>query len=336
MPSFLSFVRDQYTPLALPQTPTDIADRTYIVTGANTGLGYECTKRLFLMGAGRVIIGVRSTEKGEAALTKIRNETGRQSVGEVWELDLTSLTSVETFSKRIDRLDRLDAVIENAGMVAGHFQLVDGIESSLLVNVVATMLLAFRALPKLQESARNFRIQPNLVIVSSNSAIDKAMNPSEEALRTDIFDALSTQKGFNVMTQYPKTKLLEIYAVRKLASLLSVSVSSVTINAVNPGLCYSELDRNGSFSVRLLLKIMRALLARSAEEGSRNLVQAAFASTEAHGTYFSECRIKEDDIPTWMTSKEGECTQNRVWEDLLKRLESSGHSVDIAALAVGK
>lgn len=44
--------------------------------------------------------------------------------------------------------------------------------------------------------------------------------------------------------RYPKTKLLEIYAVRELASLLPVSESGVIINTVSPGLCYSDLDRN--------------------------------------------------------------------------------------------
>jgi NAD(P)-dependent dehydrogenase (short-subunit alcohol dehydrogenase family) len=98
------------------------------------------------MGAKRIIMAVRTPSKGETALAAIRRETQRRDVGEVWELDLTSFNSVETFVKRISELDRLDALIANAGVVMGRFQTVQGLELSLLVNVVATMLLAFRAL----------------------------------------------------------------------------------------------------------------------------------------------------------------------------------------------
>ena len=125
MPSFLAFVRDQYTHLPIPDPPANIKEATYIVTGANTGLGYECTKHLFRL---------------------------------------------EAFAQRVDKLDRLDAIIENAGLVMTKFELVEGIEHSLLVNVVSTMLLAFRVLPKLQESAGRLGVQTHLVIVSSNTA----------------------------------------------------------------------------------------------------------------------------------------------------------------------
>lgn len=201
MSGFLSSVRTQYTTLLLPQPPTNIADGTYVVTGANTGLGFECTKHLFQMGAGSIILGVRSREKGEAALAAIRSETGRQEVGEVWELDLTSLDSVEVFSRRLSKLNRLDALIANAGVVMAQFQAAEGIELSLLVNVVSTMLLALRTLPKLQESAHRFGIQPRLVIVTSDSALKDNIKLSVEKLQGDVFDALSTQNGFNTLVQ---------------------------------------------------------------------------------------------------------------------------------------
>lgn len=63
------------------------------------------------------------------------------------------------------------------------------------------MLLACRALPKLQESARRFGIQPRLVIVTSNSALEDDMKRSVEKLQGDVFDALSTQQGFNTLVQ---------------------------------------------------------------------------------------------------------------------------------------
>jgi NAD(P)-dependent dehydrogenase (short-subunit alcohol dehydrogenase family) len=201
MPGFIEFVRNQYTDLPVPEPPANIKDATYIVTGANTGLGYECTKHLFRMSAKRIILAVRTPSKGEAALAKIRSETGRKDVGEVWELDLTSLDSVETFAKRVNKLDRVDALIANAGVVMTKFQLVENIESSVLVNVVSTMLLAFRVLPKLQELASNLGIQTHLVIVSSNTAFQPDMKDHLEQLPGDIFDALSIKKSFKPFVQ---------------------------------------------------------------------------------------------------------------------------------------
>ena len=62
---------------------------------------------------------------------------------------------------------------------------------------------------------------------------------------------------------------------------------------MSPGLCYSDLDRNAPFIPKLAMAVMRKLLARSAEEGSRNILHAAFAGPESHGTYCSECQVKE-------------------------------------------
>jgi retinol dehydrogenase-12 len=201
MPRIVGFIRDQHTNLPLPQPPVNIADATYIVTGANSGLGLECAKHLFQMGAKRIIMAVRSRSKGEAAMEAIRSETNRQDVGEVWELDLTSPESVEAFAQRVAMLDRLDALIANAGVIMGTFQQIEGMELSLLVNVVSTMLLAFRALPKLQDSARKLGVQTHLVIVTNNSALEPEMENNIASLQGDVFDALSIEKNFKTLVQ---------------------------------------------------------------------------------------------------------------------------------------
>jgi NAD(P)-dependent dehydrogenase (short-subunit alcohol dehydrogenase family) len=153
------------------------------------------------MGAKRIIMAVRTLSKGEAALAAIRSETGRQDAGEVWELDLTSLDSVEAFARRITMLDRLDALIANAGVVMSSFQMVEGLELSLLVNVVSTMLLVFRALPKLQKTARTLGVQTRVVIVTSNSALESEMEQNVGSLHGDVFDALSMEKNFKTFVQ---------------------------------------------------------------------------------------------------------------------------------------
>lgn len=174
MPRIIGFIRDQYADLPIPLPPAQIQQATYIVTGANTGLGLECTKHLFRMGAAHIIMAVRSLKRGEAAIASIRSSVSRQDNGvlELWELDLGSADSVEAFAHKLNALERLDGLIANAGVSMLKFQVVEGVEYSLFVNVVTTMLLVLRAIPKLQESARKYGFQTNVVVVTSNTALE--------------------------------------------------------------------------------------------------------------------------------------------------------------------
>lgn len=172
MPGFIQFVKNQLTDLPIVPRPQDCKGATYIVTGANTGLGFECSKHLVQLSAKRVIIGVRTLSKGEEAKAKIEEETGRKGVLEVWHLDLTSYDSVKKFAVKVRELDRIDAIIENAGVALDKYAIEEGLETTLTVNDVSTMLLATLVLPKLQESARKFNNSPHLSVVGSAAAFE--------------------------------------------------------------------------------------------------------------------------------------------------------------------
>ena len=91
---------------------------------------------------------------------------------------------------------------------------------------------------------------------------------------------------------------MEVYIVRALAERLPLADYGVIINTVNPGLCSTDLIRNVGTTftgvlTKIFVKILRALLARTAEEGSRNLLHAAVAGQDSHGKYLSDCEIKE-------------------------------------------
>jgi NAD(P)-dependent dehydrogenase (short-subunit alcohol dehydrogenase family) len=146
---------------------------TYIVTGANTGLGFEVAKHLVSLGASKVILGVRNTSSGESAKADIETATGTSNVAEVWELDLASYASVKAFAKRVvAELERIDAVIENAGVAGSQRVLAEGHFMNVTVNVLSTFLLGVLLLPKMSESAKQFGILPHLVIVTSRTAFD--------------------------------------------------------------------------------------------------------------------------------------------------------------------
>ena len=90
------------------------------------------------------------------------------------------------------------------------------------------------------------------------------------------------------LTRYQLSKLLEIFYIRELAARTKASgKSNVIINCANPGLCHSELSREGI----LILEIIKFFLARSTEHGSRSMVNAAASGKETHGAYLSDCRV---------------------------------------------
>ncbi|KAK6519944.1 hypothetical protein TWF506_000238 [Arthrobotrys conoides] len=318
--SFSQFVSDQYTKLPIIPTPTLCANKTFIVTGSNTGLGFEAAKHLVSLSPSRVILAVRTLKNGEAAKSKIEAETGKKGIAEVWQLDLSSYDSVKAFAKRVQGLDRLDAIIENASVALAVWDPAEGLETSLTVNVTSTFLLAALVLPKLKETARKTGEKTNLTVIGSGMAF---MVPGRlEKVEGDILESIGTKKNSVMSDRYQESKLLQLYAVRQLASLNPVSKTGVIINYINPGLCYSELNRNAPFIRRTLINLLRLFFARSTEIGSRTLLAGAFAGEESHGKYSSECVVKDHYVPEWMTNESGRRIQQRVWDSLTKKLNA--------------
>lgn len=91
--------------------------RTYIVHGANAGLGLEAVRNLVRLGSATVIMGVRNISSGHRALADIEASTGISGIAQVWKLDLSSYTSVIAFAKRaINKLYRIGVATEKAGV----------------------------------------------------------------------------------------------------------------------------------------------------------------------------------------------------------------------------
>lgn len=189
MSSFLNFVCSQIF-VALPYPKQDLTDQTIIVTGANTGLGLEAARHFTRLNASKVILGVRSLDKGEGAKKSIEESTGRSGVVEAWRLDLCSYESVKQFAQRAQGLQRLDVVVENAGIAPSTFAMAEDNESMVTVNVISTFLLGLLILPKLRETAAKFNVQPHLTVVSSEVHM---MAKFEERKNPDLLKTLNDE-----------------------------------------------------------------------------------------------------------------------------------------------
>ena len=151
-----------------PPVPTaDFSGKTIIVTGANVGLGKEAAKHFVRLGAHRVVLAVRSVEKGEAAKAEVEGETKRPGVVDVYELDYSSYASVKAFAARAAELDRVDVAVLNAGVATEQFEVSEDNENTITVNVISTALLALLLLPILRSSASKYNIEPVISVVGS-------------------------------------------------------------------------------------------------------------------------------------------------------------------------
>lgn len=112
----IQWAYDQF--LDLPLISENLEGRIVIVTGANTGLGFECAKHFLRMRPAKLILAIRSIEKGKAAALRMIEETKetRSDVIDVWELDMASFASVQAFTQRVETLPRLDIAVLNAGI----------------------------------------------------------------------------------------------------------------------------------------------------------------------------------------------------------------------------
>lgn len=280
-----------------PPVPRQRFDgQTVIITGSNTGLGLQAALHVVRLGAEKVILAVRNLEKGENAKRTIEESTGKSGVVEVWKLDLTSYKSVKQFAEKAEGLKRLDVLLENAGMMNLVWSMAEDDELSVTTNVVSTFLLGLLLLPKLQETATKFKVRPRLVIVTSDLHF---MNKLEERKAPNIFDKLREKETANMSDRYAATKLMEIFIVRELAGRIDRSEKpKVVINCLTPGFCHSDFDRELHGTRLRLMKVMRFLLARSTEVGSRTLVAAAGAGEQSHGQYMADSRVSRFVPPT--------------------------------------
>ena len=179
--------------VSLPYPKSDFSGQTVIVTGSNTGLGLEAARHFIRLNAAKVILAVRTVAKGEKAATEITTSTNvPRSRVEVWSLDLSNYDSIKAFAARVGQLDRLDAFVQNAGILTTKYQIINGQESHIAVNLTAAVLLGLSVLPKLRESAAKTGSRGRLTFNGSDLLYIAKFK--EKNATGSLFDALASKE----------------------------------------------------------------------------------------------------------------------------------------------
>jgi NAD(P)-dependent dehydrogenase (short-subunit alcohol dehydrogenase family) len=287
-------------PSPSPSQLSNLPSATYIITGSNTGLGLETACYLISLGASHIILAVRNNSAGETAKTSIIESTSCDAERvSVWHLNLSSYDSIQKFAERVKGLERLDGLVCNAGVYMDRWEVAPeggGEEVSLRVNVAGTILLSLLVMPKLIETGRRFNsgIAPRMVFVVSTLGFT-AKGELDRAGGEEIWKGLNEEGRYEgrMDFRYGLTKLVEMYAVREFTERFAVEETGVVVNMVCPGLCATGLARDAKMLTRAVHGGLRAALSRSAEEGSRAILNAIFTEEDTHGKHLSGCAVGE-------------------------------------------
>ncbi|MBW2526682.1 MAG: SDR family oxidoreductase [Deltaproteobacteria bacterium] len=267
----------------------DLAGKTYLLTGCNSGIGLETLRVLGLRG-GHVVAAARTEDKAREALSEVGAE------GTAVACELSSPASVRGCVAAVRQLERpLDGIICNAGIMAlPKPERKHGIELQLLTNHVGHFMLVTELLDALTDDGR-------VVVVSS----DAHRRAPREGIR---FDDLAADRGYSPWGAYGQSKLANILFARQLTQRLA---EKQTANSLHPGVISTNLSRHMNPVFGALEAVVGPLFFKSIPQGAATQCYLA-THPDAAGTtaaYFADCNVA---APSSLAADDGLAA--RLWE----------------------
>ena len=255
-------------------TTADIPDQTgrvAVITGANTGLGYETALALAEHGA-HVVLAVRNLDKGKDAAARITAESPRADIA-LQELDLTSLDSVRAAARQLaSDYDRIDLLINNAGvMYTPKSNTKDGFELQFGTNHLGhfafTGLLLDRLLPV------------------AGSRVVTVSSVGHRILADIHFDDLQWERSYNRVAAYGQAKLANLLFTYELQRRLAPGGTTIAA-AAHPGMSDTELMRNMPAPLVSAFERIAPLVAQNPAMGALPTLRAATDPAVLGGQYY--------------------------------------------------
>lgn len=261
----------------MPWTAADLPDqtgRTFVITGANSGLGLEATRALARKGA-TVLMACRNQDKARDAAARVRAEQPDAAL-ELLPLDLGDLASVRAFADAV-RGRPIDVLLNNAGVMAIPRTLTkDGFEMQLGTNHLGHFALTALLWPTLRD-----RPSARVVHVSSGAHRTGRMT----------FDDLMRERTYERWSVYGQSKLANLLFTFALARRVAQRGIDVTVAAAHPGYADTDLQAvgprmTGSAIMGALMRLGNGLIAQPASAGVLPVLYAATMPDVANGDYW--------------------------------------------------
>ena len=244
----------------------DQSGRVVIVTGANSGIGYEAAKVLAEKNA-EVILAVRSQTKGEIAKSTMLSDAPQAKV-EVMLLDLANLKSVSEFSAAFKaKYKSLDILINNAGiMIPPYGKTVDGFESQFGTNHLGHFAL----------TAQLFE----LLKITANSRIVNVSSTAHNMGNINFDDLGWESRKYTAWKAYGDSKIANLYFTYALAQSIKDAGLDIMVTAAHPGYAATGLQKG------IFLKILNTLVAQSGFMGAMPTLMAAIDPEGKGGNFY--------------------------------------------------
>ena len=245
----------------------DLSGKTAVVTGANSGIGFETAKALAARSA-RVIMACRNPEKAGAAADAIRADLPGADL-RILSLDLSHQVSVNGFAERIlSDYTALDLLINNAGiMIPPYGRTPDGFELQMGTNHLGHFALTGRLLPLLNAT-------PSSRIVSVSSAAHNFGN-------IDFTDIHWEDRPYKPWRAYGDSKIANLYFTFSLADRLAGQGSRVVCAAAHPGWASTELQRHTG-----MIRFLNRFFSQSPAKGALPTLYAACGPDVTPKSYY--------------------------------------------------
>ena len=281
----------------------DLTGKTAVVTGCNSGLGYE-TMRVLAMRGAHVIGTGRNLDKASKACSSVTGKTTPMA------LELSNFYSIIECADKITKLSLpIDILVCNAGInTFSDLELVNGIERTFAVNHLGHFIFVNHLMPLIKESKES-----RIVHVSSKSAYVQA-----PVVGID-FDNLRGEGTFDYWEAYGRSKLANALFSLELSARLEGS--SITSNALHPGLVQTNIARNAPVILRTAFDWFGGLISKSIEEGAATQVYVATNPNlkEVSGAFFEDCNPVNVSGDHFLFDK---AMAERLWTTSEKMIES--------------
>lgn len=253
--------------------------KTVLITGANSGMGFEVAKEMAFRGA-RVIFACRNELKATSAMDIIRQQLPNADLV-YHQLDLSSFTSIRMFADAIVKSEKyLHVLVNNAGtMCHPRKKSEDGFEIHFQTNYLGHFLLTYLLLDKLRSS--------------ESGRIINVTAPAYQIGDVILEDINFDKREYDMGAAYSQSKMALVLFTRHLAKVLEGS--KVTANVAQPGIVNTNLFRYMPLRTRKLLWLGFSpfiwLLMKSAKSGAQTVIYCCVATEEegVSGKLFSEC-----------------------------------------------
>ena len=256
----------------------DQSGRTAVITGANTGIGFEVAKVLAERGA-TVVLAARDQAKAQRAAARIVQTAPKAKVPTV-PLDLTSLASVRRAAGEISaQHPRLALLVNNAGvMMTPYGRTDDGFELQLGTNHLGHFALTGLLLDRLAP------VPGSRVVTVSSLAHRQG--------RIDVADLHFEQRRYNPRAAYGQSKLANLLFTYELQRRLAASGASTIAVAVEPGVVPTDLPRYAGRASRLIVRLLTSVAGQpNAAMGALATLRAATDPQVRGGEYYAPDRL---------------------------------------------